>query len=70
MTPRIRRLSDREREVVALVLEGLKYREIGKRLGISEKTVNAHVQAIAALCPGPGRPLTRLVRHAEKILLH
>ncbi|GAA4939525.1 regulatory LuxR family protein [Actinomycetospora succinea] len=36
-------LSDREREVAALVVEGLTYREIGARLFLSAKTVEHHV---------------------------
>jgi DNA-binding CsgD family transcriptional regulator len=36
-------LSDREREVAQLVLEGLTYRQIGERLFISAKTVEHHV---------------------------
>jgi DNA-binding CsgD family transcriptional regulator len=36
-------LSDREREVAELVLEGLTYRQIGERLFISAKTVEHHV---------------------------
>jgi len=36
-------LSDREREVAALVLDGLTYRQIGERLFISAKTVEHHV---------------------------
>ena len=36
-------LSPREREVLALISEGLANAEIGKRLGISEKTVRNHV---------------------------
>jgi DNA-binding CsgD family transcriptional regulator len=36
-------LSDREREVAALVLEGLTYKQIGERLFISAKTVEHHV---------------------------
>ncbi|GAA5045267.1 LuxR C-terminal-related transcriptional regulator [Nocardia callitridis] len=39
-------LSDREREVVELVLLGLTYREIGARLYISAKTVEHHVARI------------------------
>ncbi|WP_300018411.1 helix-turn-helix transcriptional regulator [Pseudonocardia sp.] len=36
-------LSDREREVAALVLEGLTYKQIGEQLFISSKTVEHHV---------------------------
>ena len=36
-------LSEREREVAGLVLEGLTYRQIGERLFISAKTVEHHV---------------------------
>ena len=36
-------LSGREREVAALVLEGLTYKQIGERLFISAKTVEHHV---------------------------
>jgi DNA-binding CsgD family transcriptional regulator len=36
-------LSDREREVAALVVEGLTYKQIGERLFISAKTVEHHV---------------------------
>ncbi|GAA1879333.1 hypothetical protein GCM10009836_70890 [Pseudonocardia ailaonensis] len=36
-------LSDREREVAALVLEGLTYKQIGEKLFISAKTVEHHV---------------------------
>jgi DNA-binding CsgD family transcriptional regulator len=36
-------LSDREREVAALVLAGLTYKQVGDRLFISAKTVEHHV---------------------------
>jgi DNA-binding NarL/FixJ family response regulator len=36
-------LSGREREVLSLVAEGLPNKQIGRRLGISEKTVKAHL---------------------------
>ena len=35
-------LSTREREIVGLVASGLTNKEIGARLGISEKTVGSH----------------------------
>ena len=39
-------MSDREREVMTLVADGLANREIGERLGISEKTVKAHLTRV------------------------
>ncbi|MDH6243242.1 isoniazid response ATPase/transcriptional regulator IniR [Mycobacterium sp. OTB74] len=45
-TPTWTRLSDREREVAELVLQGMPYRDIGARLLISAKTVEHHVARI------------------------
>lgn len=39
-------LSGREREVLALVVEGLPNKLIARRLGISEKTVKAHLTSV------------------------
>ena len=39
-------LSAREREVLALVVEGLPNKLIARRLGISEKTVKAHLTSV------------------------
>lgn len=41
-------LSDREREVMALIVQGLHNREIGERLGISPRTVEVHKARIMA----------------------
>ena len=43
---RINSLTEREREVVALIAEGLKNKQIGKRLFISETTVTHHLSSI------------------------
>jgi DNA-binding NarL/FixJ family response regulator len=39
-------LTPREREIVALVAEGLRNEEVGRRLGISEKTVRNHLTLV------------------------
>jgi DNA-binding NarL/FixJ family response regulator len=39
-------LSDREREVLILVASGLANKQIGRRLGISEKTVKGHLTRV------------------------
>jgi DNA-binding NarL/FixJ family response regulator len=43
---RIAMLTDREREVIALVGEGLKNKQIGDRLSITETTVRHHLTSI------------------------
>ncbi len=45
-TPPGDNLSDREREVLILVASGLANKQIGRRLGISEKTVKGHLTRV------------------------
>jgi DNA-binding CsgD family transcriptional regulator/putative methionine-R-sulfoxide reductase with GAF domain len=40
------KLTDREREVLALIVEGLINKEIGRRLGVSPNTVKNHIASI------------------------
>ncbi len=42
----IARLSDRERQIAFLVARGMKNKDIGQELGISENTVKRHLQSI------------------------
>jgi DNA-binding NarL/FixJ family response regulator len=45
-TPKTATLTKREREIIALVAEGLRNKEIGKRLFISDTTVTHHLTSI------------------------
>lgn len=44
--PRIDALSMRERQILALIAEGLTNRQIGERLGLAEKTVKNYVSGV------------------------
>jgi predicted ATPase/DNA-binding CsgD family transcriptional regulator len=48
-------LTARQTEVAGLIAEGLTNRQIGRRLGISEKTVELHVSAVLARLGLPSR---------------
>jgi non-specific serine/threonine protein kinase len=48
-------LTARQAEVAELIAEGLTNRQIGRRLGISEKTVELHVSAVLARLGLPSR---------------
>lgn len=56
MSPDLARLSDREREVAAMVVKGSSYREIGQTLFISPKTVEHHVARIRQRIDAADRP--------------
>ena len=56
-------LTRREREVAALVAEGLTNREIAERLYLSPRTVEKHIAALLAKLDTPDRTaLTQLAR--------
>jgi two-component system response regulator DevR len=44
--PRLRGLTPRQREVLALISEGLTNRQIGQRMGLAEKTIKNYVSGI------------------------
>jgi DNA-binding NarL/FixJ family response regulator len=48
IAPELASLSPREREILALIGDGLTNREIGKRLYLSEKTVKNHISRLLA----------------------
>ncbi|HET6354432.1 response regulator transcription factor [Streptomyces sp.] len=48
VTPALAGLSPRERDILALIGEGLTNRQIGKRLYLSEKTVKNHISRLLA----------------------
>jgi len=53
--PRFGSLQLRERQVLALIAEGLTNRQIGERLYISEKTASVHVSNVLAKLDASGR---------------
>lgn len=59
-------LTPREREVLALVREGLANKQIARRLGISERTVKAHLTAIFAALGVQGRTQAALWAEREE----
>ena len=48
LTPELASLSPRERDILALIGDGLTNREIGKKLYLSEKTVKNHISRLLA----------------------
>lgn len=48
MAPQLASLSPRERDILALIGDGLTNREIGKKLYLSEKTVKNHISRLLA----------------------
>lgn len=55
-------LTPREREICLLVARGFTAPEIGEELGISHRTVEAHVYSAARLLPGRGTPMKKIIR--------
>ena len=61
-------LTKRQREVVALLAQGMSYPEIGRALGIARETVRAHARTIALQCPGDDPMQRRIKRCAVQLL--
>lgn len=58
---RFARLSEREREVLGLIVEGLTNKEVGRALGLSPRTVETHRANLFAKLETP--TLAALIRH-------
>ncbi|NDH53868.1 MAG: DNA-binding response regulator [Betaproteobacteria bacterium] len=58
---RFAQLSEREREVLGLIAEGLTNKEIGRALGLSPRTVETHRANLFAKLQAPS--LAQLIRH-------
>jgi RNA polymerase sigma factor (sigma-70 family) len=61
---RVDRLSPREREVMALVVQGMLNKQVGHELGVTERTVKAHRARVMSKMGAAS--LADLVRLAEK----
>ncbi|MDB5027269.1 MAG: two component transcriptional regulator, LuxR family [Candidatus Eremiobacteraeota bacterium] len=66
--PRRDRLTDREREILALLAEGLSNRAAGERLGIAERTVKFHVGEILARLGASNRAQAVAIAKARGIV--
>jgi DNA-binding NarL/FixJ family response regulator len=66
--PRRDRLTAREREILALLAEGLSNRAAGERLGISERTVKFHVGEILARLGAANRAQAVAIAKARGIV--
>lgn len=61
-------LTPRERDVARELLAGRNYAEIGHVLGITVRTVRAHVLSIALRIEGSDPPVRRAMRLAARFL--
>ncbi len=66
--PRRDRLTDREREILALLADGLSNRAAGERLGITERTVKFHVGEILARLGASNRAQAVAIAKARGIV--
>lgn len=55
-------LTPRELEVCSFVARGFTAHEIGAKLDISPRTVEAHIYSAARMIPGRGTPMKRIIR--------
>ena len=67
-TPRRDRLTEREREILALLADGLPNRAVAERLGIAERTVKFHVGEILARLGATNRAQAVAIAKARGIV--
>lgn len=67
MTPPLT-LTARETDVVRLLLSGQTYEQIAGTLGITRRTVRAHVRTIAQRLEGSDPPVRRVLRFAHHLM--
>ena len=67
-TPRRDRLTEREREILALLADGLANRAVAERLGIAERTVKFHVGEILARLGATNRAQAVAIAKARGIV--
>jgi DNA-binding NarL/FixJ family response regulator len=57
----MKELTNRQQEIASLVARGLSAREISRQLGVSEKTVDAHIQDASKRLGGTTPPRHQLM---------
>jgi FixJ family two-component response regulator len=62
------KLTQRQRDVVALLVAGLSQREIRERLQIRRETLRFHIRTLGKRIPGPGSAMRRVLLHARDLL--
>jgi DNA-binding NarL/FixJ family response regulator len=65
---RLTALTDREREVLAVVARGLSNADIGRELFMSEATVNAHVSRVLVKLEATNRVQVAILAHDAGLL--
>lgn len=66
----LERLTDKQKEVLALVAEGMTSKEIARKIGISESAVNQRIEVIRQRLGGKSRTsIARIYRQAHTLLL-
>jgi DNA-binding CsgD family transcriptional regulator len=64
-----RRLTKQQFRVVALIYrDELNYEQVAKEMGISVRTVQAHIERAAMFLPGHGPSVWKVLRWSEELL--